>query len=96
MLSTLLTICLALVAGALGALLGLKGVNAAWKRELQTTRDDLDHLAGRFERELKVRAANRSVEARVGNLKEAELIAAQAKARQPEQFKLWGRAAREN
>jgi len=61
MLETLLICCSASALAAFGTWLGFKGVNRTLRREVQEVRDDVDHLASRFERELKVRAANRSV-----------------------------------
>lgn len=80
LLTIVLTICCSAAAAVIGALLGSRVANELTKRELQTTRDDLDHLATRFERELKVRAANKSVEKRQDHLAHAAEIVAQTQA----------------
>jgi len=96
MLTALLTCLACFTAGVFGALLGARGVNASLKRDLQTTRDDVDHLAGRIDREVKVRAGQRSAEQRGDHLKEAAEIAAAARGQVvvPPQAKLWGRNSR--
>lgn len=94
MLTILVILCLTPAAAALGVWLGFKGANAQLRRDFQTLRDDHDHLAGRMEREVKIRAANRSVEVRQDHLKEAAQIVEATKAANHQPPHLWGRVQR--
>lgn len=94
MLNDLLFLCSSALVAALFSWLGFKGASRTFQRDIQGLRDDVEFLAARLEREVKVRAGVRSVEQRQDNLAHAREIAAANVAAVQQPNKMWGRTSR--